>query len=69
MKEYGIRITLPEENTMSMAHLLGKSWEAFRWFDTPDERDHIYQEMQHQPENYRKGDKIQPILEKIERGR
>ena len=68
MKQYGIRITLPEASTMTMAHLLGKNWEAFRWFDTPEERDRNYREMQRQPRNYRIGDNIQQILEKVERG-
>jgi len=68
MKEYGIRITLPEDNTLCLPHLLGKDWETFRWFTTSEERDHIYREMQRQPENYRIGDTIQHILEKVERG-
>ena len=68
MKEYGIKITIPDESTMCMAHLLGNNWEGYRWFDTPEQRDHIYQEMQRQPANYRIGDTIQQILEKVERG-
>ena len=68
MKAYGIRITLPEDSTLRMSHLLGKGWETFRWFSTTEERDRIYQEMQRQPENYRIGDTIQHILEKVERG-
>lgn len=68
MKQYGIRITLPEESTMAMAHLLGEKWEAFRWFDTAEERDRNLREMQRQPQNYRIGDDIQQILEKVKRG-
>ena len=68
MKEYGIRITLPEDSTMQMQHLLGENWESYRWFDTPEERDHIYREMQRQPFNYRIGDTIRHVLEKVERG-
>ncbi|HID83335.1 MAG TPA: hypothetical protein EYH06_09010 [Chromatiales bacterium] len=68
MKQYGIRITLPEDSTMAMAHLLGDNWEAFRWFDTAEERDRNFKEMQRQPYNYRIGDNIQQILNKVERG-
>ena len=68
MKQYGIRITLPTSSTMTMSHLLGKNWEAFRWYETTEERDQNFREMQRQPRNYRIGDDIQQILEKVERG-
>lgn len=68
MKQYGIRITLPEDSTLTMAHLLGKNWETFRWFDTTEERDQNFREMRRQPGNYRIGDTIQQILKKVERG-
>ena len=67
MKNYGIRITLPEDSTMLKSHLLGSDWEYFRWFSSTEERDHAYEDMQRQPENYRKGDDIQQILNKVER--
>lgn len=67
MKQYGIRITLPEGNTMRMAHLLGTDWESFRWFNSERERDEAYQEMVHQPSYYRKGDAIQHVLNKVEK--
>ncbi len=67
MKQYGIRVTIPENSTMTMAHLLGKNWEAYRWFDSAEERDRNFAEMQRQPGNYRIGDDIQTILEKVER--
>lgn len=67
MKNYGIRVTLPEDSTMTMEHLLGKEFEAFRWYDTPNERDAAYDDMMSQPVYYRKGDTIQQILEKVNR--
>lgn len=67
MKRYGIRITLPSGDTMGAAHLLGENWESFRWFDSPAERDAALSEMQRQLPNYRKGDHITQVLEKVER--
>jgi hypothetical protein len=67
MKQYGIRITLPADNTMTMSHLLGKDWESYRWYDSPEERDRAFVEMRSQPFNYRIGDTIQNVWEKVER--
>ncbi len=67
MKKYGIRITLPENSTLLKSHLLGENWEYFRWYNTPEERDAAFEDMQRQPGNYRKGDTIQQILNKVER--
>ena len=39
MKNFGIRITLPEDDPMRAEHLLGPDWEGFRWYDTAEERD------------------------------
>jgi len=66
-KNYGIRITLPESSTLLKSHLLGENWESFRWYKTPEERDAAYEDMQRQPSNYRQGDTIQQILNKVER--
>lgn len=66
-KEYGIRIRLPESSTMNAPHLLGEAWESYRWFATRKERDEAYEDMRRQPRNYRRGDRIQQILEKVER--
>lgn len=52
---------------MTKDHLLGKDWEGYRWFNSEAERDRAYEEMRQQPYNYRKGDTIQQILEKVER--
>ena len=62
--KFGIRITLPKENTMAKDHLLGKNWEHFRWYSSAEKRDAAFIDMQRQPENYRIGDTIRQILEK-----
>lgn len=67
MKQYGIRVTLPESSTLGMEHLLGENWEYFRWYPAAEERDHAFDEMSSQPSNYRKGDIIQQILHKVDR--
>lgn len=66
MTRYGIRITLPSDDTMRAAHLLGDDWESHRWFDTEGERDRIYEGMQRQPGYYRKGDSPTQLLSKVE---
>ncbi len=67
MKQFGIRITLPEDSTMNKDHLLGKDWESYRWYSTVEERDRAYDDMMSQPSNYREGDIVQQVLHKIER--
>ncbi|MFO8154015.1 hypothetical protein [Thioalkalivibrio sp.] len=67
MKRYGIRITLPEGSTMSAPHLLGPDWEYFRWFDTEEARERALAEMSRDPRYYRKGDRVEQVLERIDR--
>ncbi len=67
MKRYGIRITLPEGSTLSAAHLLGSGWEAFRWYDTEDARERALVDMARDLPNYRKGDRLAQLLERVER--
>jgi hypothetical protein len=67
MKNYGIRITLPEDDPMRAPHLLGPDWEAFRWYETAAERDAAFEDMQRQLPIYRRGDVISQVLEKVER--
>jgi hypothetical protein len=67
MKRYGIRVTLPEESTMRAPHLLGPDWESFRWFDTEVARDNALAEMARELPNYRKGDRVAQVLERVER--
>ena len=65
MEKYGIKITLPENDTMRAEHLLGEDWVAYRWFDSSDQRDKIFQDMQRQLAYYRAGDRVSQVLEKI----
>ena len=67
MKKYGIKVCLPDDDTMSATHLLGDSWESFRWYETADMRDDAYAEMVRQPPYYRKGDSPTDVLEKIDK--
>jgi hypothetical protein len=67
MKRYGIRVTLNEGSTMAAPHLLGPDWESFRWFDTEEAREHAFADMARQLPNYRKGDRVDQVLERVER--
>ena len=67
MKRYGIRMTLPEDDTMRAAHLLGEDWESFRWYATAQERDAAFGDMLRNLPNYRRGDIVTQVLEKVER--
>lgn len=64
---HGIRVTLPEGDPMRAAHLLGDTWQYFRWYETPEARDRALLDMQRQMPNYRKGDLLSQVLEKVER--
>jgi hypothetical protein len=64
---YGIRITLPEGDAMGAPHLLGPDWESYRWFETSEERDRVFDEMQSQLEYYRAGDLPSQVLSKVQR--
>ena len=64
---YGIRVTLPEGDTMRSPHLLGTDWEGYRWFDTESDRDRAFEEMLRHPLYYRKGDIATQVLAKVER--
>lgn len=66
-KRFGIRITMPPTDPMRAPHLLGEDWEAFRWFETEEERDDAFEDMNRRIEYYRIGDYPSHILTKIER--
>lgn len=66
-KPYGIRITLPLTDPMRAPHLLGEDWEALRWFDTEEERDAVFEDMNRRIEYYRNGDEPSQVLTKVER--
>lgn len=65
--KFGIRVLLPDNDPLSMPHLLGEGWSAERWFATEVDRDRAFENMQNQPGNYRKGDVPSVVLEKITR--
>ncbi len=67
MKQYGIRITLPDSDPMALPHLLGPGWESFRWFASAAERDRMFADMRRDLPIYREGDHISQVLEKVER--
>ncbi|AHE99501.1 hypothetical protein [Thioalkalivibrio paradoxus] len=67
MKRYGIRITLPEDSTLRAPHLLGPEWESFRWFDSEGARERALAEMSRTLPNYRRGDHVSQVLERVER--
>lgn len=52
---------------MRAPHLLGEDWEALRWFDSEEERDAVFEDMNRRIEYYRSGDEPSRILTKIER--
>ncbi len=66
-KQYGIRVTLPPNDPMRAPHLLGEDWEALRWFDSEEERDAVFEDMNRRIEYYRLGDSPSHILAKVER--
>lgn len=65
MKKHGIRFTIPLGDPMQK--LLGENWEAFRWYDTAQERDQAFEELRRQPPYYRQGDLPTQILSKVDR--
>ncbi len=56
MKKYGVIMQLPEGNPMSAEHLLGKDFEAERWFETKAERETFLNVYQHEFVYFRRGD-------------
>ena len=67
MKSYGIKITLPEDDPLRAAHLLGPDWAGYRWYDTEAERDDAFADMQEELLWYRKGDRPSQIVEKVQK--
>ena len=67
MKKYGIRITLTEENPMSLPHLLGDDWESVHWYDSENERETAMVHLSRRLPNYRRGDEIAQVFTRIER--
>jgi hypothetical protein len=65
-KRYGIRITLTANNPMRHTHLLGDDWEAFHWYASTAERDEAFRDMTRQLPNYRQGDTVGQVFEKVD---
>jgi len=67
MKQFGIRVTLPEGNPMALPHLLGQDWQWVQWFDSEQARDQAWESMRRQVVYYRRGDRPSRVLSKIDR--
>lgn len=65
MKKFGIRFTLPAGDPMEK--ILGQAWEAFRWYDSAEERDEAHEYLRRQPPYYRQGDAPTQIMTKVDR--
>ncbi len=66
MKKFGIRFTLPENDTLRASHLLGDSFEYFRWYENEAARDAAMEELQRRHEYSRPADAPTVALSKIE---
>lgn len=67
MKRFGIHLTLPKGDPLALPHLLGPNWEAFRWYDTPAERDRALEELGREHLFSRRGDVPSLHANKIDR--
>ena len=67
MKNYGIKVTLPNDDFLSSDFFLGQDFESFRWFETAADRDSALREMKRHMPNYRRQDFATQQLEKIDR--
>lgn len=65
-KKYGIRVTMPEDDSMAKSHLL-EGFEYFRWFESAERRDREFEQMSERYVYLRKSDNQTQILEKVER--
>ncbi|HEV2213212.1 MAG TPA: hypothetical protein VGS99_07675 [Gammaproteobacteria bacterium] len=66
-KRYGIRCTLPPDDPMSAPHLLGPDWEAYRWYDSEQERDEAVEAFSKEHLYSRRGDRPSVIYAKVSR--
>ena len=66
-KRFGIRLTLPEGDPRRGEHLLGPDWEAYRWYDTREERDRALRDMRGQHPYYQRGERPSVLCEPVER--
>lgn len=52
---------------MAAPHLLGPDWETFRWYETEAARERALADMARELRNYRRGDRLDQVLERVER--
>jgi len=64
-KRFGIRCTLPADDPMAAPHLLGPDWEAYRWYDSEQERDAAIEDFSLEHLYSRRGDRPSVIYTKI----
>ncbi|HEV7164975.1 MAG TPA: hypothetical protein VGO35_06260 [Gammaproteobacteria bacterium] len=64
---FGIHCTLPPDDPMSAPHLLGPDWEAYRWYDSEQERDLAIQDFSREHLYSRRGDRPSVIYTKVTR--
>lgn len=64
---FGIHCTLPPDDPMSAPHLLGPDWEAYRWYDSEQERNLAIQEFSREHLYSRRGDRPSVIYTKVTR--
>jgi len=55
-RPFGVKVELPDNDPMSMPHLLGDDWAGTRWYASAEERDAALAAILKQPAYYRKGD-------------
>lgn len=67
MKEYGITMTLPKNDTMRLAHLLGDHFNHTRWFKSAEKRDQFLFKYSGQHQFNRLGDLTRYEYECVER--
>lgn len=67
MRQFGIRVTLTDDNPLRADHLLGSDWAAWHWFDTESEREKALGDMERRLPNYRDGDDPGQITTRVER--
>jgi hypothetical protein len=64
-RNYGIRVTLPANDTMRK--VIGDDWERTHWYASETERDAAFERMAERHGYYRKTDTPTQVLEKISR--
>jgi hypothetical protein len=66
-RRFGLHCTLPADDPMAAAHLLGPDWEAYRWFASAEERDAALADLSREHLYSRRGDKPSVIYTKVDR--